>query len=353
MSTNLPEQQPSEEVDLGQLFKLIGNAFDRFFKFIGKILKGLFFLLIEILVLIQSHIKKFILVGVLGIIIGTYFDVKKPPVYESHMVVEPNFYSTNQLYSNIDYFNSLVGAKDSITLSKALGITLNEAASIQIINIERYALGNQKVALYDEFIKKLDTASRKYIDFQKYSFDFSTLDSRFHDVAIISENPKVAKKTQDSIVKSVDDKDYFILQKALNNKNIELRDALNVMQINEIDSIQRTIRDVMRKSAEHTSTGTNINLADSKGSDNKELSLIKQIDIIKQRQVELNKERGRMSKIVNVISDFPEKGRLTRSFFNSHKFILFCVFTGLMFSILLLLELNKYLKQYKREKLKQ
>ncbi len=39
MSKKLPEtHNPSEEVDLGQLFNQIGNAFERFFKLIGLIL---------------------------------------------------------------------------------------------------------------------------------------------------------------------------------------------------------------------------------------------------------------------------------------------------------------------------
>ena len=33
--------QPSEEVDLGQLFKMIGNGFRRLFQFIGSIFKQL------------------------------------------------------------------------------------------------------------------------------------------------------------------------------------------------------------------------------------------------------------------------------------------------------------------------
>jgi len=351
MNSNLPEQQPSEEVDLGQLFKLIGNAFDRFFRFIGKIFKGLFFLLIDLLVFIQGHIKKLALVAVLGLLTGMYFDVKKPPLYESHMVVEPNFYSTSQLYTNIHSLNNFIKSRDSVSLSKALNISLNEAASIKIINIERYSIGNQRVALYDEFIKELDTASRKYVDFQNYSNNFTALDSKFHDIAIISKNPEVAAKTQKVIVESVDDKEYFILQKELNDKNIELREKFNTMQVNEIDSIQRNIRDVMRKTAEQPNAGTNINLAESsRNSGNTELSLIKQLEIIKRNQVLLNEDRGRTANIVNVISGFPQRGVRIGGFFNSNKFKFFYFFVGSMFGILILLELNKYLKQYKFDK---
>lgn len=41
MSTN-NTTPPSEEVDLGQLFKMIGNAFSRLFNFVGSIFKQLF-----------------------------------------------------------------------------------------------------------------------------------------------------------------------------------------------------------------------------------------------------------------------------------------------------------------------
>ena len=39
MSTNSNVPNNSEEVDLGQLFKLIGNVFDRFFNFDSAIFK--------------------------------------------------------------------------------------------------------------------------------------------------------------------------------------------------------------------------------------------------------------------------------------------------------------------------
>ena len=35
MSKDLQQEPQSEEVDLGQLFKIIGNAFQRFFDFIS------------------------------------------------------------------------------------------------------------------------------------------------------------------------------------------------------------------------------------------------------------------------------------------------------------------------------
>ena len=50
MSKELPQPQQSEEVDLGQLFKLIGNAFDRFFKFIASIFIGIYNVILMLLI---------------------------------------------------------------------------------------------------------------------------------------------------------------------------------------------------------------------------------------------------------------------------------------------------------------
>src|SRR5690606_38340730 len=117
MNKNLPQNQPSEEVDLGQLFKIIGNAFERFFKFIGSIFMGIFGIIILFLLFIQKNLIKFAIVGIIGLIIGFYLDYKKEPRFISSMVLEPNFNSVQQLYNNISFYNELAVAEDSLALA--------------------------------------------------------------------------------------------------------------------------------------------------------------------------------------------------------------------------------------------
>ena len=54
MSKDLQQEPQSEEVDLGQLFKIIGNAFQRFFDFIASIFKGVY----KVILLLLIHIYK-------------------------------------------------------------------------------------------------------------------------------------------------------------------------------------------------------------------------------------------------------------------------------------------------------
>ena len=57
MSKDLSPQPESEEVDLGQLFKVIGNAFQRFFDFIASIFKGLYKVVLLFLIHIYNRLK--------------------------------------------------------------------------------------------------------------------------------------------------------------------------------------------------------------------------------------------------------------------------------------------------------
>lgn len=349
MSDNLPTQQGSDEVDLGQLFKLIGKAFDRFFRFIKNIFIGLFHLLIKFLLFIQKHFIKLAIAGVLGLIIGYFFDYKEATVYESQMIVEPNFNSTQQLYNNINYYNELAKANDSVGLSMALDIDVNEAASIKEVRVDAFSDDNQKIKLFDTFVTQLDTITRKTINFQEYLENFNTFDARFHQIVFTSTNPIVAKKVESNIVDEIVGNQYFKFQKEINDKNIDLQDNVYQKQLEEIDSLQKFYKELAIENAKKETAATSINLADKNGTDNKELALIKQVDEIREKQVALNLDRARKESVINIISSFPNQGVEIKGVLKSNKLFYLLLFTGVTFLGLLLLELNSFLKLYKEK----
>ena len=67
-------QNNSEEVDLGQLFKLIGNMFDRFFRFIGNTFNNMFLSFVWLVFFIKKHIVLLIISLLLGL---TYAVIKE------------------------------------------------------------------------------------------------------------------------------------------------------------------------------------------------------------------------------------------------------------------------------------
>lgn len=338
----------SDEIDLGQLFQMIGRAFERFFNFIASIFKGLFHVLIMVLLFLQRNFIVLSAAVILGGVGGYFIDKNLPEKYISKMVVEPNFNSVQQLYNNIDFYNDLAKAQDSVTLATSLNITENEAASIKGISVDSYSDENQKIELFDDFIKNLDTTTIKTIDFENYLQNFNSLDARFHQISVVSMDNRVAKKLQNAIIGSISVNDYFKLQKKINDENLDLQEKIYNQQLAEIDSLQSLYRTVLVKEADKPMQGTNINLAENGESQNKELALVQEREVLKQRLVELNRERANKSEILNVISDFPSRGVKQKGFWTRYLFILPSILVVAVLGILLALQLNKFLKAYQQ-----
>ncbi|UQD55568.1 hypothetical protein [Flavobacterium sp. K5-23] len=109
MSTNVPNNQENQEIDLFSLFNKIGE----FFQWINTLLFKC----------IRFFVKNAILISILLIIgfgIGFYID-KNRKVYDHQIIVAPNFKSTDYLYSKIDLIASKINEKDTLFL-KSLGI---------------------------------------------------------------------------------------------------------------------------------------------------------------------------------------------------------------------------------------
>lgn len=349
MNKDLPQPQQSEEVDLGQLFKLIGNAFDRLFKFIGGIFKGILDAVILFLLFIQKNFIKFLIIGVIGVTIGIFIDYIRDPRYISTMVVEPNFNSVQQLYNNIEFYNELAEAKDSTALADVLAISKREASTIKEFKVESYSDENQKIQLFDRFVRSLDTSTRKAIEMKSYLKNFNSFDARFHTVTIIATNNRIAKKIQPVIINSISGNDYFNLQKYISDVNIKLQDSLYKKQIMEIDSLQILYKKVMLAEAEKPMQGTSINLGENGSKDNKELALVNKIAELKTNLVELNQERANKSSIINVISDFPNKGVEQKDLLERYAFLVPCFMLIATLIIFMILSLNNYLKNLKHE----
>ncbi|GAB4514658.1 MAG: hypothetical protein Tsb004_22960 [Allomuricauda sp.] len=343
------QQNNSDEIDLGQLFQMIGRGFQKFFNFIASIFKGIFHLIMLFLLFVQKNIFVIGAALIIGGVGGFVLDSITPEKYISRMVVEPNFNSVQQLYNNIAFYNDLAKAQDSVALATALNITEHEAASIKEIFTDSYSDENQKIKLFDQFIKELDTTTIKAIDYENYLQNFNSMDARFHQISLISTDNRVAKKAQPAIINSISVNEYFKLQKRINDENLKLQEEIYKNQLAEIDSLQSLYRTVLVKEADKPMQGTSINLAEGGESKGRELALVQEKDVLKEKLVELNEERANKSTIINVISDFPTRGVELKGIWNSYKFKLPVFLLILVLGALALLELNRYLKTYNQK----
>src|SRR5690606_21127991 len=154
----------------------------------------------------------------------------------------------------------LPDAQDSVALATALNITEGEAANIKEIFVDSYSDENQKIMLFDQFVRSLDTTTRKAIDFENYLRNFNSMDARFHQISLVSSESRVAKKAQPAIINSISVNNYFKLQKRISDENLALQDTIYRNQLVEIDSLQSLYKTVLVMEAEKPMQGTNINL---------------------------------------------------------------------------------------------
>ena len=130
-------QNNSDELDLGQLFKLIGRAFDRLFSFAGRVLNKLFLAFVWIVFFIKKHFMKLILAGIIGLSFGIFKEKTTEPIYTSSIIVKQNYSFGESLYNTINYYQGLLGQKDYATLARELSRR----------NLVRFSVGRRTLRL--------------------------------------------------------------------------------------------------------------------------------------------------------------------------------------------------------------
>ena len=122
MSKNTNSTPQNEDLDLIQLFKLIGQSFKTLFNFFKSILNGLFRVVIYSLKPFVKNIKMVSAILIISALTGFFLEKVSKTIYTSDMLVRPYFDSKYQLANNIDYFNALIEEENTSELSRVFEI---------------------------------------------------------------------------------------------------------------------------------------------------------------------------------------------------------------------------------------
>ncbi len=345
------KQNTSQEIDLRELFVLLGGVVQKVYRFIENIFKRIFHVIMLFLKFIRVHFVKFIVTMVIGVILGSYLDSKTSPVYRSSMIIEPNFNSVQQLYNNIEFYNQLARQKENIALAEAFKISEEDAKHINGIKIESFSDKTQRIKQFSEFISELDSISQKQVDYKDYLENFNDINAKFHKIEIEAALPEIAKKCQKAIVKSIENNEYFTLQKEINDRNIAVKDSVVTQQQKEILKLQEFYKKIKILEAQKPEGVTNINLAENQIENQVEIELLKQARKLKDERVEINNEKANTKNTINIISEFPFKGALANDFLRKKIILVPLVFIVFLFFVLALIELNKFIVNYDHKKI--
>ncbi len=346
MSTK-QQNNEEEEVDLGSIFIIIGKGFKNFFNFILSIFKEIFHFLISILIFLKTHFIKFIIAALIGGIIGAFLEYKSLDKYGSNLLVQPNFKSSRQLYNNIKFYDDLVKQEKTELLAAIFKIDSTKAASLKKFTISPVYNNNDIINAYDRFILSVDTLTVKSYTFEEFEQSFTDFDYRVHDIQVESTRNDIFKDLEDVIIGSIVNNDYFNRIKTLTNENLKRTDFLLKKNLKEVDSLRRVYMKVMLEEAKKNSNGTSIDLGGTKNS-TKEIQLFETDRKINEELKQTTVLLSEKSKIINIISNFQTVGYEIKGVTKNFISLLAGVSVLFVLFFILILDLNKFLINYKK-----
>jgi len=244
MNVNNQNEQQNQEIDLGMVFKKIGDFFEGIAM---SIFKGILFVKKNAIVLISLII--------IGIGLGYFFDdVTKS--YDHEIIVSPNFGSTDYLYAKIDLLASKVKEKD-IAFLKRIGIEDPEKIVLVEVDpvIDIYSFVNNNTAIATnaqntqnfELMKLLAEES----DVNKVIKDkLTSKNYPYHIIHIVSNGYLSEQKTIQPILDYLNESQHFEnIQKTLTN-NIKIKMRKNEEIISQIDNIINNFSSKMNNNAQ-------------------------------------------------------------------------------------------------------
>lgn len=344
MSDNLPEQPKSDNIDILEIFSLIGRGIKSLFDFIVSIFESVFKLLILFALFIKRNIIILLAAVIIGFAVGFVSDLYQKTFFTSTMVVEPNFGTSTQLIDNIKLYSQLTKNNDSITLSQIFGITPSEAAKIMTIGIEAKSNINVKLKLYDEFVKDADTATLKNVTFEKFEQSLTTEDYKQFYIVMDAQDKSIFKKVESKILE-IPLTDFIISLRKSELDNLTSKENGIRMSLQKIDSLRLDYKKIMLDEDKRLNKPASGGNTFYMGTENiRETNEIKLFEIERQYDYvleEISIEKTQKQNFINVISGFQDIGIRVKK---QNKFLYALI--GLAFAglFLILKEFNRFLK---------
>ena len=345
-SSNTPSQ--NEEVDLGQLFKAIGNGFRSIFNGIANAFKAVFQAIVFILLHFYKRILWYVGAVVIGLVIGFILNSTTEKSYGANMFIRTNFESGRQVYENMKQLHQLARIdKDTVELAKLLQISASEAAKLKGFYIQSNTDRGTLAEMYSEFREHLDSVSQSEITFDSYVESLDAHEKPVHQIGVASTDKFIYKKIEDAFVEELANNDYLDELTAVNIENLksEIKTLDNQVQKTDV-LIEEYLNIKIAQSQRPESNGTTLYMGDaeSSGSTVNEAELLKtqiQLDSIKRNAVQkLVAER----EVLSVISGFPPSGYDTTPLIDKYFVKVPLVLFVLTVVVFMLIGLGQFLK---------
>lgn len=224
--TNTPSSSSSDEIDLGQLFRMIGKGFDRIFKAFLR-----FFLYLK-----KNFVKLAILI-VAGFAVGYGLKFLITDKLKTEVIVKPNFDSRDYLYNVVEEIEVNLATRDT-AFFKDLGIVVSELESLKI-EIEPIEEKGDEENM-EEDLKYLEILQ----SFNDDSFIADVIKTEIlkksglnHRITFFYKNPLAGREATRRLMEYINGNEYFNELKQIYNTNAQSKIERNQELIKQIDTL--------------------------------------------------------------------------------------------------------------------
>jgi len=302
--------KPGEEVELGQLFKMIGSVFSRLYKFIGSIFNHFLFALVWLILFIKKKIIILTIAGFLGLVVGVVLDMSVPPTYKSTLSVKQNYETGENLYESINYYNGLLKDNDYKILGQLLGLTETASREIVGFDIKPIITDNEYLVMFNKYIGNLDSLAASKIEYKEYVKNIREYKHRYQQISIKSKTRADFKGVFSNIINNIETNSFFVNEQA--KDILELQQTKQAIEISLVqsDSLQQTYKRVLENSKDAQSNAEiGITFEGANESEKtKEFELYINDIELRERVVKIQRELKDKENIIDMISSKQDNG---------------------------------------------
>ncbi|MFP4844575.1 hypothetical protein [Winogradskyella sp. PE311] len=349
MSEKSPQESQNEEVDLGVLFKAIGESFEKLFRFISNIFKGTFSLIILALKPIVNNFKLVAIILMVSALVGFFIEKVKEPVYVADMLVRPYYDSKYQLSNNVNYFNALIGSKNYAELSVIFEIDSSTTAK-ELLGFD-IEIGpetqNDLIKEYDDYIKSLDSTLAVDVTYEDFISNRDILAGRIFSIKAKSTSNNVFPSLEKGFIKTLEN-EYSIKLKKRTDSIRKVKRKSYLDELERVENLQKTYLDIKKTESEKDLVkvaGGVLPLIQEK-TETKEFELFKEELKIRGALRLIEEEMVDEGQYYDILSSFEEVGAKEKDFFEEYSII----FPALALIILILgysfIKVFKFIKEY-------
>ena len=216
-------QSNSDEIDLGQLFQLIGRGFNSIFRFI-----------LRVFLYLKKNILILIGLVILGLAIGYGLNKIISKRLKMEVIVKPQIESKNYLYDAIDEIQANIEAKDTLFF-KSIGLDEIDFTGLEV-TVNRVVEDNTSESdmQYLELLQSFENTDA-IADIVKEELENKT--SFNHRITFFFKNSNSGKEFADKVIKYINGNEYFDRVLDVSRANAQNRIEANQLLLKQVDEI--------------------------------------------------------------------------------------------------------------------